>query len=150
MTGPPGERGSPTAESAPHQAADQDRETTGRRSAHQVESGELSAGEAAVVARIRQAARDGAPAPTTDELAELLGCDSLSTPVAVLRRLQLRGFFVFDSYNRSRRFWLADGRSTAPVACTSPPWRWRKAQGREQPDRVQSQSAFRCETIRHD
>jgi hypothetical protein len=89
------------------------------------ESG-LTAGEAAVLERIREAARAGASAPTTDEIAELLDCASLSTPVAALRRLQLRGLIYFESYQKSRRFWLPDGRSTAPVSCTDAPWRWRR------------------------
>jgi hypothetical protein len=123
MTGPPGgaERGRSARTGPFPSAADQDRETTDKATGRQFES----AAEQAVVERIREAARTAAPAPTTDELAGLLGCESLSTPVAVLRRLQLRGFFVFESYQRGRRFWLPDGRSTAPVSCSLPPWRWR-------------------------
>lgn len=86
----------------------------------------LTAGEAAVLKRIREAARSGDSAPTTDEIAELLDCASLSTPVAALRRLQLRGLIYFESFQKGRRFWLPDGRSTAPVACTDAPWRWRR------------------------
>jgi hypothetical protein len=79
-----------------------------------------------VLKRIREAARSGDSAPTTDEIAELLDCASLSTPVAALRRLQLRGLIYFESFQKGRRFWLPDGRSTAPVACTDAPWRWRR------------------------
>jgi hypothetical protein len=89
-----------------------------------VESG-LPSGERAMLRRIRDAARAGTVAPTTEELLELLGCSSYSTPVAALRRLQLRGLIYFESFQRGRRFWLPDGRSTAPVACTEAPWRWR-------------------------
>jgi hypothetical protein len=81
--------------------------------------------EAAVLARIREAACNGDPAPSTDELVELLGFCSHSTVTAVLRRLQLRGLIYFESFQRGRRFWLPDGRSTALPPCTSLPWRWR-------------------------
>ena len=123
MTGPPrgAERGRSARTGPFRSAADQDREKRDRPTGKAFES----AAEMAVVERIREAARTAAPAPTTDEIAELLGCESLSTPVAVLRRLQLRGFFVFESYQKGRRFWLPDGRSTAPASCSSPPWRWR-------------------------
>jgi hypothetical protein len=131
MTGPPRRKrgGSGKTETAPsHTAADQSHVEQPSKVSQRCFESALAPGELAVVERIRQAARTGAAAPTTDELAELIGCESLSTPVAVLRRLQLRGYFVFESFQKGRRFWIPDGRSTAPVACQSPPWRWRSGQ----------------------
>lgn len=129
MSAPPGERGGPTAETASHQNAAHDSRKHSDSLPSRLTESPLTAAETAVVERIREACRSGRPAPTTDEIAELLGCESLSTPVAALRRLQLRGFFRFESYQHGRRFWIADGRSTAPVRCTQLPWRWRSRAG---------------------
>lgn len=126
MIGPPGERGAPTAESAPFEiTARQDCEAMNRLSGRAVESG-LSCAEAVVLELVRHAARMALPAPTSDEIADVAQVESLSTPTAILRRLQLRGLIYVESFQRGRRIWLPDGRATAPPRCTTPPWRWRE------------------------
>jgi len=124
MTGPPGERGAPTAESASLQSTACHDCDKSHKAVRECVVSALSSAERAALELVREAARHGQLAPTSDEIAEAARVESLSTPTAILRRLQLRGLIYVESYQRGRRIWLPDGRSTAAPQCTTAPWRW--------------------------
>jgi hypothetical protein len=123
--GPPGERGGPARTASPQPQPTKATRCPDRGEPSSFESAPLSVAERAVLELVRDAARTGALAPTSVDIADAAGVESLSTPTAILRRLQLRGLIFVESFNRGRRIWLPDGRATAPVSCRTPPWRWR-------------------------
>jgi DNA-binding MarR family transcriptional regulator len=70
------------------------------------------------------AAERGAPAPTADDLQAACGCNSVSTTVNLVQRLEQRGLIAVERYQRSRRITItATGKATAPVKNATPHWR---------------------------
>ena len=92
---------------------------------------DLSPWERAVLACIAAAAEAGRTAPTGDELQECCGCESISTTVHLVQRLERKGLIRVQRYQRTRRITiLATGKATAPVTNKTPHWRTRKRPGR--------------------
>ena len=91
----------------------------------------LSPWERAVLACVTEAADAGRAAPTGDELQECCGCDSISTTVNLVQRLERKGLIQVERYQRTRRITvLATGKATAPVTNRTPHWRTKKRPGR--------------------
>ena len=91
----------------------------------------LSPWEREVLACVTEAAEAGRTAPTGDELQERCGCDSISTTVNLVQRLERKGLIRVERYQRTRRITvLATGKATAPVANKTPHWRTKKRPGR--------------------
>jgi DNA-binding MarR family transcriptional regulator len=89
-------------------------------------SGPLSLFEGAVLAALTRAAERAEACPTADDLLEHIGFGAQSTTVAVIRRLEERGYIKVDRYQRSRRVTiLATGKSTRRPENTTPHWRSR-------------------------
>lgn len=85
---------------------------------------DLTPWEARAYATIVEAAEQSRPAPTADELQERCGCESVSTTVDLVHRLERRGLITVERYQRSRRITIiATGKATAPVKNTTPHWR---------------------------
>lgn len=92
---------------------------------------ELSAWEREVLACIAEAAEAGRVAPTGDELQERCGCESISTTVHLVQRLERKGLIRVERYQRTRRITiLSTGKATAPVVNKTPHWRTKKRPGR--------------------
>lgn len=71
-----------------------------------------------------KAANAGKPCPTADDLQELIGCHSNSTPSEVMRRLEKRGLIKREIYQRGRRVTIvATGKMTRACVNTAPHWR---------------------------
>lgn len=80
--------------------------------------------EMMVYRALRDAADAAAPCPTCDELCDLIGCDSSSTPVRIIHQLEARGLIRVKRYQRARQvFVVATGKWTRAPASTSEPWR---------------------------
>ncbi|QNA85202.1 MarR family transcriptional regulator [Sphingomonas sp. So64.6b] len=84
----------------------------------------LTPWESRALAAIVDAAEAGRLAPTADELQATVGCDSVSTTVNIVQRLEKRGLIRVERYQRSRRiFVVSTGKATAPVNNKTPHWR---------------------------
>ncbi|QNQ08382.1 hypothetical protein [Sphingomonas alpina] len=84
----------------------------------------LSLWERRVFATIIAAAEAERLAPTADELQAACGCNSVSTTVDIVHRLERRGLIWVERYQRSRRmFVVSTGKATAPVSNKTPHWR---------------------------
>jgi DNA-binding MarR family transcriptional regulator len=84
----------------------------------------LSLWERRIFATIVVAAEVGRLAPTADELQAVCGCNSVSTTVNIVHRLERRGLIWVERYQRSRRmFVVSTGKATAPVSNKTPHWR---------------------------
>ena len=80
--------------------------------------------ERATLALIAEAAEAGRPAPTADDIQEHTGCNSISTTVNLVRRLELRGLIEVERFQRTRRITLVStGKRTAAVSNETPHWR---------------------------
>ena len=91
----------------------------------------LSHWEREVLACVTEAAEVGRQAPTGDELQERCGCDSISTTVHLVQRLERKGLIQVERYQRTRRITIvATGKATAPVTNRTPHWRTLKRPGR--------------------
>ncbi len=124
MPRPPTERGAPTAESASLQtAADESRkarDTTTQRTVESLPPLALAYGATWL------AAERGIAAPCDDELLELTGYSSHSSPNKIFRQLQRRGLVVARGFQRGRQVEvIAIGKSTAPPQCQVSHWRHR-------------------------
>lgn len=78
------------------------------------------------------AAEFGRPAPTSDQLAEMLdlgdGGPGISTTVLITQRLEKRGLIHVVRYQREREVQIVStGKWTAPARCRTPHWRARQA-----------------------
>ena len=91
----------------------------------------LTAWEREVLTCIAEAAEAGRAAPTGDELQERCGCESISTTVHLVQRLERKGLIRVERFQRTRRITiLSTGKATAPVINQTPHWRTRKRPGR--------------------
>ena len=87
--------------------------------------------ERAALDCIIAAAEAGRVAPTGDELQECCGCDSISTTVNLVQRLERKGLIRVERYQRTRRITIVStGKATAPVTNKTPHWRTKKRPGR--------------------
>ena len=59
--------------------------------------------ERVVLALIAEAAEAGHQAPTADDIQERTGCNSISTTVNLVRRLEVRGLIEVERFQRTRR-----------------------------------------------
>lgn len=128
MVRPPGERGGPARTAPPQAAADQSHSNLTSGGEIDVESllPPLVQQDALVYGAAWLAAQRGVPAPSNEELLELSGHSSYSTPHKVLRRLERLGLLVSRGFQRGRQLTiLASGKSTAAPRCRSPHWRHR-------------------------
>lgn len=130
MTGPPGERGGsaaqqtrPSDRSQPHQPQRSD-----RRSKPSFESPRLSADHKVVLEAVTRAAERGEPAPSTDDLLDLLPHrSSVSGPIALLRDLERHNLIRVVSCQRGRLIIVVSTRQmTALPRSLAPPWRHRR------------------------
>jgi len=84
----------------------------------------LSDMERETLAMIAEAAEAGRQAPTADDIQERIGCNSISTTVNLVRRLELRGLIEVERFQRTRRITvLSTGKRTAAVSNQTPHWR---------------------------
>ncbi|MES2055273.1 MAG: hypothetical protein V4564_04965 [Pseudomonadota bacterium] len=84
----------------------------------------LTLWEQRIFATIVDAADAQRLAPTADELQAACGCNSVSTTVHIVQRLERRGLIHVERYQRSRRMFItATGKATAPVCNKTPHWR---------------------------
>lgn len=84
----------------------------------------LSEMERETLALIAEATEAGRPAPTADDIQERTGCNSISTTVNMVRRLELRGLILVERFQRTRRITLVStGKRTAAVSNETPHWR---------------------------
>ena len=73
---------------------------------------------------IAEATEAGRQAPTADDIQERTGCNSISTTVNLVRRLELRGLIEVERFQRTRRITLVStGKRTAAVVNETPHWR---------------------------
>jgi len=73
---------------------------------------------------LRDAADDGRPCPTADDLSDLIGANAVATTVGVMQRLERRGPIQVERYQRARRVTIVEtGAKTAEPANQSPHWR---------------------------
>ncbi|MEO8375366.1 MAG: MarR family winged helix-turn-helix transcriptional regulator [Sphingomonas bacterium] len=73
---------------------------------------------------IAEAAEAGRQAPTADDIQERTGCNSISTTVNLVRRLELRGLIEVERFQRTRRITVVStGKRTAAVSNETPHWR---------------------------
>ena len=80
--------------------------------------------ERATLALIAEATEAGRQAPTADDIQERTGCNSISTTVNLVRRLELRGLIEVERFQRTRRITLVStGKRTAAVSNETPHWR---------------------------
>ena len=80
--------------------------------------------ERVALALIAEAAEAGRQAPTADDIQERTGCNSISTTVNLVRRLELRGLIEVERFQRTRRITLVStGKRTAAVSNETPHWR---------------------------
>jgi DNA-binding MarR family transcriptional regulator len=80
--------------------------------------------ERLVLRALIRAANAGQPCPKADDLQELLGCYSNSTPTEVIRRLEKRGLIKVERYQRGRRVTIVStGKMTRACVNTAPHWR---------------------------
>jgi DNA-binding MarR family transcriptional regulator len=85
---------------------------------------QLSDGELKTLALLVDAAEAGRPAPTADDIQEHTGCNSISSTVGFVQKLEKRGLISVERFQRSRRITiLATGKRTAGVANQTPHWR---------------------------
>jgi SOS-response transcriptional repressor LexA len=83
--------------------------------------------EALTLALIERAADQGQRAPTCDEIQELIGCESSSTPAMLVKYLERKGLIRVERYQRERQITIiATGRATAPVKTKAIHWRQRR------------------------
>jgi hypothetical protein len=74
----------------------------------------------------QRAARLGAPAPSTEEMTEMIGALSDSTIPGITRRIEEKGYITRQIFQRGRVICIAEtGHCTAPPNDTSPHWRLR-------------------------
>ena len=84
----------------------------------------MSDGELKTLALLVDAAEAGRPAPTADDIQEHTGCNSISSTVGFVQKLEKRGLISVERFQRSRRITiLATGKRTAAVANQTPHWR---------------------------
>ena len=84
----------------------------------------LTAMERETLALIAEATEAGRQAPTADDIQERIGCNSISTTVNLVRRLELRGLILVERFQRTRRITLVStGKRTAAVSNETPHWR---------------------------
>ena len=80
--------------------------------------------ERVALALIAEAAEAGRQAPTADDIQERTGCNSISTTVNLVRRLELRGLIEVERFQRTRRITVVStGKRTAAVSNETPHWR---------------------------
>jgi DNA-binding MarR family transcriptional regulator len=80
--------------------------------------------ERETLALIAEATEAGRQAPTADDIQERIGCNSISTTVNLVRRLELRGLILVERFQRTRRITLVStGKRTAAVSNETPHWR---------------------------
>jgi len=80
--------------------------------------------ERETLAMIAEATEAGRQAPTADDIQERTGCNSISTTVNLVRRLELRGLIEVERFQRTRRITLVStGKRTAAVVNQTPHWR---------------------------
>lgn len=86
--------------------------------------GALNEQERLTLELITEAAHAGRPAPTADDIQEHTGCNSISSTVSLVQRLERRGLIAVERYQRARRMTvLATGKRTAEVINRTPHWR---------------------------
>ncbi|GAA0295678.1 hypothetical protein GCM10009087_01780 [Sphingomonas oligophenolica] len=87
-------------------------------------TGPLSEWERKTLALITEAAEAGRRAPTADDIQEHTGCNSISTTVTIVQKLEKRGLIAVERFQRSRRMTIvATGKRTAAVINEAPHWR---------------------------
>ena len=87
-------------------------------------NGDLRPAETIVMNMIKRAAELGLPAPTADQIQEAVGCESSSTPTALVKYLERDGLITVDRYQRERRITItATGKATASVKNPAVHWR---------------------------
>ena len=75
---------------------------------------------------IVRAAERGDRAPTATDIQEAVGCNSVSSTVNIVQRLERRGLIRVERHQVARRITVVEtGKSTAPVNNTAPHWRAR-------------------------
>lgn len=86
----------------------------------------LSQIERAVLSICEQAAEDGRPLESIEEIMNEVGVDGFSTVPGIMKRLEEKGFIRRNIYQRGRQVCIvATGQCTAPPKCTAPHWRLR-------------------------
>ena len=84
----------------------------------------LTAGDRVLYVRLREVAREGLPCPSTDDLVELMDCESNSTPAESLRRLEMAALIRVRRYQRHRVVTITEtGDTTAEPSNPQPHWR---------------------------
>lgn len=84
----------------------------------------LTAGDMVLYSTLCDAASIGAPCPFTDDLVEIMGCESNSTPAESMRRLEMAAMIRVRRYQRHRVVTItASGLSTAEPDKPQPHWR---------------------------
>ena len=80
--------------------------------------------ERETLALIAEATEAGRPAPTADDIQERTGCNSISTTVHLVQRLERRGLILVERFQRTRRITVLEtGKRTAAVGNQTPHWR---------------------------
>jgi hypothetical protein len=80
--------------------------------------------ERETLALITEATEAGRQAPTADDIQERTGCNSISTTVNLVRRLERRGLIMVERFQRTRRITVMEtGKRTADVGNETPHWR---------------------------
>lgn len=84
----------------------------------------ITAGDRILYEALCEAAAIGATCPSTDDLVEIMGCESSSTPADSLRRLEMAALIRVRRYQRARVVTItANGLSTAEPDRPQPHWR---------------------------
>lgn len=128
MNWPPGGRDAPTAESAPHEAANHDRDVSNRTAANCGESRlpRLTLAQAVAYGAVWLAAERSIAAPCNEELLDLTGFSSYSQPNKIFRQLERRGLLEVHGFQRGRQVHvIKTGKTTAAPQCRQIHWRHR-------------------------
>ena len=85
---------------------------------------EMTERERIVYEALNAAAEACLPAPRNDDLMEMVGCSSDSTPPHTIRRLEEKGLIEVARFQRSRQVCIvATGKCTAMPLSSAPHWR---------------------------
>jgi DNA-binding MarR family transcriptional regulator len=88
----------------------------------------LSRSEELILGALVSAAEASAPCPIADDLAELIGSQSVSTTVGIMHRLESKGLIRVERYQRTRRVMIvATGKATREPKNKAMHWRKRPA-----------------------
>lgn len=82
--------------------------------------------EQAVLSICRQAAAEGRPLESIEEISARIGVQGISTVPGIMKRLEAKGCITRNIYQRGRQVCIPEtGQCTAAPSCTAPHWRFR-------------------------